>query len=522
MFQRVLLLYSIEIQSIFNRVKYSEKVEQKMPSTMNSKIANAAKWSTITEVMAKLVTPITNMILARLLAPEIFGIVASVNVVFSFCDIFSDAGFQKYIIQHKVEKEEEIGSYATVAFWSNLTVSLCIWAIVAIFSTPIAKLVGCEGKGLAIAVSCASLPLTAFSSIQNALLKRNMNFKPLFFVRIVTIVIPIVVTVPLAFITRSYWSMIIGTIAINLGTVIMMSILLEWRPKLWFSFSMLREILSFSLWSLLESILVWVINWGDVFIVGNILSSYYLGLYKTSMNMVNQIIAVVSASMVPVLLAALSRLQDDDVEFKNVYYKFTEMSGLLLLPMGIGMWIYRDVMCRVALGSSWMESATLMGIWGLISALSIIFNSYNGDVLIAKGKPNLSVVVQIIQIICIVPVVYFSAKTSFETLSYARALVRIVGMVVYSFVVWKVAGISFFTTIKKLAPYILGAVLMGIFGWQVLLKVDRLLFQLISIVLCAIIYFLLISVFPSSRRTVKDTLQRVLGRLSKRQINEKH
>ena len=485
---------------------------------MNSKIANAAKWSAITEVMAKLVSPITSMILARLLVPEVFGIVASVNVVFSFCDIFSDAGFQKYIIQHEVNKEEEIENYATVAFWSNLTVSLCIWAGVAIFANPIAKLVGCEGKGLAIAVSCSSLPLTAFSSIQGALLKRNMNFKPLFYVRLVTIVIPIIVTVPLAFITRSYWSLIIGTIVIQLGTVLMMSVLLKWRPKFWFSFSMLKEILSFSLWSLLESILVWIINWGDVFIVGNILSSHYLGLYKTSMNMVNQIIAVISASMGPVLLAALSRLQDDDAEFKNVYYRFTEFSGLLLLPMGIGMWVYRDVMCRVALGSLWMESATLMGVWGLISALSIIFNSYNGDVLIAKGKPNLSVLVQIVQITCIIPAVYFSAKIDFETLSYARALVRIVGMVVYSFVVWKVARISVFVIIKKLSPYILAALIMGLFGQQILLRVNSLSLQLLSIFLCVGAYFLLLVIFPSSRRTVKITLHRIVRRTRKDRV----
>lgn len=477
-----------------------------MNSTMNSKIANAAKWSTITEIMAKLVLPITNMILARILVPEIFGIVASVNVVFSFCDIFTDAGFQKYIIQHKVEEEEDIGNYATVAFWSNLTVSFAIWGIVAIFSAPIAKLVGCEGKGLAISVSCSSLPLTAFSSIQTALLKRNMNFKPLFFVRIATIAVPIVITVPLALITRSYWSIIIGTIAINFATVVMMSILLKWRPKFWFDFRLLKQILSFSLWSLLESLLVWVINWGDVFIVGNILSSYYLGLYKNSMNMVNQIIAVISASMVPVLLAALSRLQDDDSEFQKVYYKFAEMSGLLLLPMGIGMFVYRDVMCRVALGSFWMEAAPLMGIWGLISALSIIFNSYNGDVLIAKGKPNLSVVVQVIQIVCIIPAVYFSAKTDFITLSYARALVRIVGMIVYSVVVWRVAGISFFRTMKKLAPYTISAAVMGILGWFILKYVSNLPLQLVSILACAIVYFLLIYCLPTSRITVKNMI----------------
>ena len=182
-----------------------------MNSSFNSKLISATKWSSLTEIVAKLVTPITSMILARVLAPEIFGIVASVNVVISFCDLFTDAGFQKYIIQHETDDNDSIDRYANVAFWTNLFISFLMWGIIAAFAGTIASLVGCPGKKMAIIIACANLPLTSFSSIQIALLKREMNFKPLFFSRIATILVPIFVTVPLGIITRSYWAMIISS-----------------------------------------------------------------------------------------------------------------------------------------------------------------------------------------------------------------------------------------------------------------------------------------------------------------------
>ena len=79
----------------------SEKITAK-------RVLNATKWSTFAEIMAKLATPIVNMVLARLLTPEAFGVVAAITIITSFADIFTDAGFQRFIIQHEYESDEEL------------------------------------------------------------------------------------------------------------------------------------------------------------------------------------------------------------------------------------------------------------------------------------------------------------------------------------------------------------------------------------------------------------------------------
>ena len=158
-------------------------------------VVNATKWSAISELVAKLVLPITNMVLARLLVPEAFGVVTTITMIVSFAEIFTDAGFQKYLVQHEFVDDADREQSTTVAFWSNFVLSLILWGAIAIFCKPLACLVGNPGLGNVISIACVSIPIAAFSSIQMALYKRDFDFKTLFKVRIAGILMPIVITI---------------------------------------------------------------------------------------------------------------------------------------------------------------------------------------------------------------------------------------------------------------------------------------------------------------------------------------
>ncbi|QIZ05641.1 lipopolysaccharide biosynthesis protein [Priestia megaterium] len=474
-----------------------------MSSSIGVKIGKATRWSAITEIMAKVIVPISNMLLARLLVPEMFGVVATVSMVISFTELFTDAGFQKYLVQHEFNNKEELNKATNVAFWTNIAISVFLWIIIVIFSKGIAVIVGNAGKELAIVIACLGLPITAFSSIQNARFKREFDYKTLFNVRMFAILIPFFVTIPLALITRSYWAIIIGSLAVNFSNAVILTIRSEWKPSMFFDFTILKNMFQFSMWSMFESILVWLINWGDILIVSSILSSHYLGLYTTSMSTVNSIIGVVSAAMVPVLLSSLSRLQKDPQQFKDLYYRFSKLSSILLIPMGIGLFLYRDLVVSILLGNAWSEAAAFVGIWGLISAFGILFNSYNGTACIAMGKPKISVIVQILQIIVIIPAVYISVNISYDSLTYTRALVRIEGMLIYIFVVWKLFRISFFRIIKDSLPVIISSGVMALAGVIFVNYSNSELVSMVSILGCVVIYFTVLMIFPSMRLEIR-------------------
>ena len=119
-----------------------------MPDELTKKASSATKWSLVTEVAVKLISPLTQVALAHILTPEAFGVVATVTMVTSFADMLSDAGFQKYLIQHEFRDEKALSRGANVAFVTNLTLSLLLWALIAVFNEPLAAMVGNEGLGL--------------------------------------------------------------------------------------------------------------------------------------------------------------------------------------------------------------------------------------------------------------------------------------------------------------------------------------------------------------------------------------
>ncbi|MDQ0883020.1 lipopolysaccharide biosynthesis protein [Peribacillus sp. V2I11] len=470
-----------------------------MRNSLYKKIGNATKWSTITEILAKLVMPVSNIILARLLVPEAFGVVATVTMIVSFADMFTDAGFQKYLIQHKFKTEKALYDHTAVAFWTNLLLSIFIWMIIVIFATPLTNLIGSPGLEAVIIISCISLPLTSFSSIQMALYRRSFDYKPLFLTRMISICVPFVVTIPLTLLWNSYWALIIGTLCGNLTNAVILTLKSKWKPKAFYRLSILKSMISFSIWSLLESITVWLISWGDVFIIGTLLNSYYLGLYKTSMNTVNSIIALITSATVPILLATLSRLQDDEQEYQRMFFKFQRLVGVFVFPLGVGMFIYSDFITSILLGGQWEEASLFVGIWGLISAIAIPFSTYCGIVYISKGRPKVSFWAQILQLIVLIPVIYISANYSFTTLIYSRSLIRIEGFLVHFLIIYYVFKISPWKMIRNVMPCIVASIIMAFVAIVLQRFYDGFLWNIISILVCIVLYFGVIGLFRDVR-----------------------
>ncbi len=469
---------------------------------LNKKIGSATKWSTVTEIIAKLISPVTNMILARLLVPETFGIVASITLVITFADLFTDAGFQKYLIQHEFKDEDDLRLSTNVAFISNFVLSIFIWCVIAIFSSSLATLVGCAGYGLGIMVAALDIPLLSFSSIQMALFKRNFDFKTLFKVRMVTSLIPLVVTVPLAAVTRSYWALIIGILAREFVNAFLLTIKSSWKPSLRYSFEKLKEMFGFSVWTMFEQFSIWLTTNVDIFIVGRVLDSHYLGVYKTSITMVNAFMAIITASITPVLFSALSRAQNDESLFRETFFKFQRLVSLFVMPMGLGLFLYRDLATSILLGSQWSEAADLIGLWALISSLVIIFSHFNSEVYRSKGQPKLSLLNQCIHIVFLVITLLIAYPYGFVALYTSRSLIRLTMILIGAFIMWFGFRISFASSFKNVFPTIVCTLIMGAAGYGMLQISTSIVWQIISIVICIAIYFGSIMCFPKTRKEI--------------------
>lgn len=263
----------------------------------------------------------------------------------------------------------------------------------------------------------------------------------------------------------------------------------EWKPSFYYNLEQLKRMFLFSWWILLESISVWLTSYIGTFIVGSYLSTYYLGLYKTSMTTTNQIISLITTATSAPLFTALSKLQNKDKEFREVYFKYIQAIGILVVPLGIGMFIYRKLITLILLGSQWTEAANFIGLWSLTSSVCLVWGTYCSGIYNAKGKPIFSFVAQILHLIVLVPVLFISAQKGFEILYISRSLVRLEFVLVQLVIIKIFFKISPLKLIGKTIPAFIGSMVMCIASIGLEKISYSILWQLISVGICIIVYF---------------------------------
>ncbi len=478
---------------------------------LKKKVINATKWSSITELAAKLVSPITNMILARILVPEAFGVVATVTMIISFADMFSDSGFQKYLVQREFTDDEEKYKSANIAFWTNFTISIFLWVIIIILRNQIASLVGNPGLGYVISIACIELPLTSFSSIQKALYRRDFDFKTLFLVRLIGVFIPFLITVPLALFGLGYWSLIIGNISTRCSNAIILTVRSKWKPKLYYDFKILKKMLSFSIWAFIEDLSIWFTSWADAFIIGSVLNQYYLGLYKTSKSMVNALMALIINAIKPVLFSALSRLQNNEDYFSKIFLKFQKLVSIFIFPLGVGVYLYSDLATKLLLGNKWIEASGVIGTWALTSSLTIVFGDFCSEVYRAKGRPKLSFLAQMLHLIVLVPACIISSRYGFWPLVYTRSWIRMQFIIVHYIIMKYAVKFPVYKISKNVFPSAFGAIIIGLFGYLLKSINFGILWDVVSIILCVLFYFSILYFFPSMRYEINYFSKRILS-----------
>ncbi len=479
---------------------------------VEKKTAVAAKWSTITELVAKCITPVTSMILARILAPEAFGVLATVTMVIAFAEVFVESGFQKYLIQRNFDSKEEEDNYMSVAFWANLIFSLVVWLLVSILNAPIAELVGNPGKGHLIIIAGVTIPLYGMIGIQTCKLKKDLNFKKLFYVRIGCAFVPLVVTIPLALLGLDYWSLIIGNIA---GVVVQSCILFAVRsfvPRFFFSWTYLKKMLSYGVWTILNGVAVWLTTWIDTFLIGKMLSDYYLGLYKNSTSFITSIFSIVTASIIPVLFSSLSKLQDDEAGFRNMYLNIQRLLVCFLLPLGMGMFLYRQFATDIFFGSQWAEAAGIVGITAISTVFRTIYVGINGDVFRAKGQFKVPLFLQVLDLVITIPLCYLGLVKGFWAFVYIRAISRFILIAPELYYLKKVCKISPLDQVKTSWHFYLATAIMSVVAFVLQKFGESMLHNIVGIILCAIVYLLVLLCFKSERQLIRKFVMSVLHR----------
>lgn len=480
---------------------------------METKVVAAAKWSLITEVLAKLITPITNIILAHILAPTAFGILATIMMVISFAEMLADAGFQKFLVQYEFENEEDKQRSVSVAFISNIVLASLLWVSIIIWRDDLASLVGNEGLGIPLVVMGGMLPLGAFSSIQMAMYRRSFNFKFLLSIRMITIITPLFVSIPMALLGFDYWSLIVGLLVAQLFTAIALCVRQEKFISIYFSYRVFCNMFSFSAWSLAEAFSIWLTAWVDTFIISHFLNAYYLGVYKMPTAIVTTVMAIATSSMAPVLFAALSRHQHNQEEFEKTFLTFQRYMALFLVPLGVGMFVYQDFIVQILLGPQWQLAGIVLGSWALSSSLVTAISYLISEAFRAKGMPNISFLAQMLHLIVLIPVIYICVQYDFTTFVYARSIVRVQMIAVLLILLSIYVDMNAWRVIRNIKSYIIASLIVGIGSYLLLHVYNSMIWTIFCICISLISYLVVLYMFPTERVVLTKIWESALVRL---------
>lgn len=452
-------------------------------------IKNGLLWSFGERISAQLVSTIVTIILARLLDPTYYGVIAIVTVFITFCDVFVTSGMGSALVQKKKATEEDYNT----AFYISLSISVLLYIFLFFFSPWVAAFYEMPVLTWVLRVMALRLPLTAVNSIQQAHVQRSMQFKCFFFATLLGTVFSGVVGITLALWGAGVWALVVQYLfstTVNTGVLFYV---LNWIPKFQFSMESAKGIFSFG-WKVLFTELVYTVA-GDIrsLVIGKAFGPTDLAYYDQGQKYPAILVNNLNTAINKVMLPAYSRSQDDLVNLKKMLRKSIEMGVFVLAPILIGFAVVSDTFISVILTEKWMFCSPYIKVF-CIMYLTRPLETTCHQALLAIGRSD--IVLHIIIMINVVALfTLFIAVFVFKSVfliaigSLIASMVSLAGFMVYSN---RFIGYRLHEQIQDIAPSLLCSILMGCIVYMVgALDVQKSVLLVTQIIIGGIVYILL-------------------------------
>ncbi len=350
---------------------------------LREKAAKGVFWSVAQQWGMEAISFLTFIVLARLLTPEEFGLVALAAVFMHFIKIFLDQGFGAAIVQRTDLEREHLDT----AFWISISMGVLLTTISIAASGLVAGIF--EEPRLAPILIWLSLGFLfgSLGSIQYSILRRKFDFKSLATRSLAATTTGSIVGVSMALAGFGVWSLVAQNLVQNLTDSLALWWASDWRPRIFFSKKHFHDLFGFGISIVGSKTLEFTNRRSDDFLIGFFLGPTQLGLYSMGYRLLLVMIRMLTGITNIVAAPTFSRLQDNPERMRRVYYKVTQYSSLLAFPAFIGLGLIAPELIPALFGENWAPSVPVMQILILIGLLSSVL-IFNGSILKALGKPS--------------------------------------------------------------------------------------------------------------------------------------
>lgn len=434
---------------------------------------------------------LVSIILARLLLPEEYGLIALITIFITLANVFVQSGFNTALIQKKNADEKD---FSTI-FYVSLLIATLLYILLFFLSSKIANFY-CEPLIVPVLRTLSIiLFFGAVNSIQIAVISRNMKFQKLFYSSIGAIVISGIVGVVLAYRGFGIWALVGQQVSSQFITTVMLWFTVKWRPKLVFSVDRLKTLFSYG-WNILVASLIDTLYLEiRSLIIGKIYSPEMLGYYNKGKQFPTIIVNNINGSIQSVMLPAYSSYQEDRKRVKDMVRRSIVTSSFFVFPLMIGLAIVAEPLVEMVLTEKWLNSVPFLQIYCASYALMPI-QTANLQAIKALGYSNIFLRLEIIKKTIGLAILFISIYYGVYAIAWGVFLSNLISTVINVYPNIKLLSYSLAEQIKDIVSPLLLSLVMGIAVYSIkFINLPIWLLLILQVVMGMTIYFFLAWIF---------------------------
>ncbi|WP_268234452.1 lipopolysaccharide biosynthesis protein [Egicoccus halophilus] len=349
-----------------------------------------AAWSALEKWGARLLSTAVFIVLARLLDPAAFGLVALSAAIVDVTERLREQGLTLAVVQRKDLTDRQVHS----AFWFSIVFGVLLGGIVAALAGPFAILFGEPGIRDVLPWLALGMVLAAFGRIPTALVMRRFEFRALALRGILANTVAGAVAIGLAFLGAGVWALVVQNLLQALVTTVVVLTIARYRPRASFDRTEFRPLWQVGNRVLGFDLLTLAHKRGDDLVLGALIGSVALGYYTIAYRLLAVMSEALSKTVQQVAVPTFSRLQDEPVRLARAFSQATTMTLTAAMPAAVGLALVAPEIVPLVFGAQWLPAVPAMQ-WLCVVVAVQNFDYFVYDVLLASGRAGLRLWLQL-------------------------------------------------------------------------------------------------------------------------------
>ncbi len=413
-------------------------------------------WRFFERCGAQVVTLVVSIVLARLLDPQVYGVLALVTVFITILQAFVDSGLGNALIQKKDADDLDFSS----VFYFNMGVCLLLYALMFVAAPFIARFYEMEELTAVVRVLSLTLVVSGVKNIQQAYISRNLLFKRFFFSTIGGTIAAAIVGIAMAYMGYGVWALVAQNLVnLAVGTLILW-LTVKWRPKWMFSWTRLKDLISYG-WKLLVSRLIdTVYNELRSLIIGKKYTASDLAFYNKGRQFPNLITSTINDSIDSVLFPTMSQEQKNPAHVKSMTRRAIQTSTYAMAPLMMGLAFCGEPFVALILTEKWLPCVFYLRVF-CITYMFYPIHTANLNAMKALGRSDLFLKLEIIKKIVGMAILFISMWFGVKAIALGMIVQSILSQIINSWPNRKLLRYGYLEQLKDIMPSVLLSVFMG-------------------------------------------------------------